>query len=96
MTFKAGRKNFYKLYFAAPKILPPSTIYLYYRGRPLYSPAMFERDRYVFALPKNLEEKMLAGELFADFTYADTPSAFRVEGKRVRVPGAILLSDRYE
>jgi hypothetical protein len=91
-----GRPNFFKLYFAAAKVLPPSRIYLFYRGRPLYCPATFERDRYSFALPKNLEEKMIAGELIADFKYVELPDIMRVGGKRVRVPGSIVLEDRYE
>ncbi len=88
--------DFFKLYFAAPKILPPSQIYIYYNGRPLYCPAVFKKDRYAFALPKNLEEKMLAGELIADFAYADLPRGAYLAGRRVRIPESIVLSDRYE
>jgi len=96
MEYRTGRTNFFKLYFAAARVIPPSRIYLFYRGRPLYCPATFERDRYSFALPKNLEEKMIAGDLIADFKYAELPEAFRIGGKRVRVPESILLEDRYE
>jgi len=96
MEYRPGRPNFFKLYFAAQTVTPPSRIYLYYNGRPLYCPAMFERDRYSFALPRNLEEKMIAGELFADFRYADLPSDLVVGGKRVRVPESIVLCDRYK
>ena len=96
MVYKPGRPCFFKLYFAAPKIIPPSRIYLFYKGRPLYCPATFDCDRYSFALPKNLEEKMIAGELFADFNYTELPRNFMADGKRVRIPGSIVLSDRYE
>lgn len=96
MEYRPRRTNFFKLYFAAPKVLPPSRIYLFYRGRPLYCPATFELDRYSFALPKNLEDKMIAGELIADFKYVDLPERMLVGGKRVRVPGSIILEDRYE
>ncbi len=96
MEYKAGRASFFKLYFAASKVIPPSRIYLFYKGRPLYCPATFDRDRYSFALPKNLEEKMIAGELIADFHYVDMPSDLLVGGKRVRVPDSIILDDRYE
>ena len=96
MDYRPGRPNFFKLYFASPKIIPPSRIYLFYKGRPLYCPATFEKDRYSFALPKNLEEKMLAGELFADFRYTDLPREMLAGGNRVRVPDSIILTDRYE
>jgi len=96
MEYRPGRPNFFKLYFASARVTPPSRIYLFYNGRPLYSPAMFERDRYSFALPKNLEEKMLAGELFADYKYTDLPRDIFVDGKRVKVPDSIILLDRYE
>jgi len=76
--------------------MPPSRIYLYYKGRPIYRPATFESDRYSFALPKNLEEKMIAGELFADFNFAVLPNSFVAGGRPVRVPESITLSDRYE
>lgn len=69
---------------------------VFYKGRPLYCPATFEKDRYYFTLPKNLEEKMIAGELFADFAYADLPQCFLIGGKRLRYPSSITLSDRYE
>lgn len=96
MEYRPGRTNFYKLYFAAARVTPPSRIYLFYRGRPLYCPAIFERDRYSFALPKNLEEKMIAGDLIADFKYVDLPSGMLVGGIRIRVPDSIILEDRYE
>jgi hypothetical protein len=96
MDYRSGRPNFFKLYFAASRITPPSRIYLFYKGRPLYCPAVFEKDRYSFALPKNLEEKMIAGELFADFRYLDLPREILAGGKRVRVPDSIILTDRYE
>ena len=96
MEHRPGRSNFYKLYHASSKVTPPSRIYLFYMGRPLYCPATFERDRYSFALPKNLEEKMLAGELIADFNYAELPDRFLIGGRRVRVPDSIILEDRYE
>ena len=97
MDYRPGVKpDFFKLYFGPPKILPPSRIYLYYNGRPLYCPAVFDKDRYAFALPKNLEEKMLAGELIADFAYAAVPRGAFYGGKPVRIPEAIVLSDRYE
>lgn len=97
VEYKSGAKpNFFKLYFGPSSLLPPSRIYLYYNGRPLYCPAVFNKDRYAFALPKNLEEKMLAGELFADFNYVVLPrGAF--SGKRsITVPESIILSDRYD
>ena len=96
MDYRKTRPNFFKLYFAAPKMIPPSRIYLFYHGCPLYCPATFDRDRYSFALPKNLEEKMIAGDLIADFKYVDLPERFRIGGKRVRVPESIILDDRYE
>jgi hypothetical protein len=96
MEHRTGRTSFFKLYFSAQKVTPPSRIYLYYNGRPLYCPAMFDRDRYSFALPKNLEEKMVAGELFADLRYIDLPEHLVISGKRVRVPESIVLCDRYE
>ena len=96
MEYKPNRPDFFKLYFAVTKVTPPSRIYLYYNGRPLYCPAVFQRDRYSFALPKNLEEKMLAGELFADFRYTGLPGDLVVGGKRIRVPESIVLHDRYE
>lgn len=97
MEYRKGSKpDFFKLYFGPPKILPPSAIYLYYNGRPLYGPAVFDKDRYAFALPKNLAEKMRAGELVADFHYADFPRGAFFGGKRVRIPESIVLSDRYE
>jgi len=96
MEYRPGRPSFFKLYFAANKLTPPSRIYLFYNGRPLYSPATFERDRYSFALPKNLEEKMIAGKLIADFNYVDVPSGMPVGGRPVKVPGSIILADRYE
>jgi len=96
MEYRLGAKtDFFKLYYAVPKITPPSRIYLYYYGRPLYCPAVFETDRYAFALPKNLEEKMLAGDLIADFAYAAVPRGMFYAGKRVRIPESIVLSDRY-
>ena len=97
MEYRPGIKpDFFKLYFGPPKVLPPSRIYLYYRGRPLYCPAVFAKDRYAFALPKNLEEKMIAGELIADFRYVDVPRGVVTGEKRLKVPEAIVLSDRYE
>lgn len=96
MEYRFGAKpNFFKLYFGPPKILPPSRIYLYYKRRPLYCPAVFEKDRYAFALPKNLEDKMLTGDLIADFDYADAPRGAFVTGSRVKIPASIILSDRY-
>jgi hypothetical protein len=96
MEYRYGAKpNFFKLYFGSRKILPPSRIYLYYKGRPLYCPAMFEKDRYAFALPKNLEEKMLTGDLIADFDYKDAPRGAFLDGSRVKIPASITLSDRY-
>ena len=62
----------------------------------MYSPATFERDRYSFALPKNLEEKMIAGDLIADFKYVELPERMLVGGKRIKVPDSIILEDRYE
>ena len=96
MEYRPGRPNFFKLYFASHEVTPPSRIHLYYHGRPLYCPAMFERDRYSFALPKNLEEIMLAGDLFADFRYIDLPAGLVIGCKRLRVPDSIILRDRYE
>ena len=96
MEYRPGRTNFFKLYFAAPRVIPPSRIYLFYRGRPLYCPATFDHDRYSFALPKNLEDKMIAGKLIADFKYVEQPERLRVGGKRVRVLESIILDDRYE
>ena len=97
MEYRPGPKaDFFKLYFGAPSIIPPSRIYIYYKGRPLYCPAVYEKDRYSFALPKGLDDKMRAGELIADFTYADLPSGAYFAGKRLRVPQSIFLSDRYE
>ena len=96
MEYRTGRPSFFKLYFSAPRIIPPRRIYLFYRGRPLYCPAEFDSDRYSFVLPKDLEEKMIAGELIADFRYVDLPDIMRAGGKRVKVPESIVLEDRYE
>ena len=96
MEYRPGRTSFFKLYFAAARVTPPSRIYLFYRGRPLYCPAMYDHDRYSFALPRNLEEKMIAGELIADFKYVDLPEPMLVGEKRVRVPESIILEDRYQ
>lgn len=97
MEYRPGSKpDFFKLYFGSPKILPPTRIYLYYNGRPLYCPAIFQKDRYAFALPKNLEEKMLAGDLIADFNYTDVPRGLVFGETRVKIPESIMLSDRYE
>lgn len=39
---------------------------------------------------------MIAGELIADFNYVDVPSGLLIGGRSVKVPGAIILADRYE
>ena len=89
------RSDFFKLYFAASRYRPPSQIYIFYNRRPLYTPAFFERDRYRFVLPRELEEKMQAGELIADFSFTELPLDQDI-GKRMATPCSIILSDRYE
>jgi len=96
INYKYGRSSFFKLYFASSKIIPPSRIYLFYQGRPLYGQATFRNDRYSFELPRILEEKMLAGALIADFHYADLPGELIIARTCNRVPRSIVLSDRYE
>jgi hypothetical protein len=95
MAPKPLKTNFFKLYFAAAQFTPKGQIYVYYNSRPLYSPAVFDEDRYYFSLPKNLEEKLIAGELIADFSYTELPFAMGTS-KHMKTPCSIILSDRYE
>jgi len=95
-TTVSGRKYYYKVYFGSLKLPTNTQIYVYYRGIPLYSPATFFGDRYVFSLPVNLEHKMLAGQLIADFSYDVIPNWRRAREKPGGAPTSILLSDRYE
>jgi hypothetical protein len=96
MDHRYRRPSFFKLYFASSKVIPPSRLYLFYEGRPLYCPATFRTDRYSFELPRNLEEKMLAGELIADFSYEELSGRLLTGRKSPPVPGCIVLRDRYE
>jgi hypothetical protein len=88
------KPNFYKLFFRRSDTPPPDQIYLFHKGMPLYTPATFRDDRYVFVLPKNLEDKMLAGALVADFSYTELSQS--VVNKHAKIPVFIVLSDRYE
>jgi len=89
------RSDFYKLYFGVSKYRPPGQLYIFYNRRPLYRPAFFDKDRYRFVLPRGLEEKMLAGELIADFSYTELPLDMS-KVKRSPTPCSIILSERYE
>ena len=84
--------DFFKLYSPPKGRTPPSDISLFYRGRPLYVKAVFAHDRYLFRLPLNLREKMITGNMYADFVFAGE------EKKRLGVltPEALILSDRYD
>jgi len=83
-----------KIIFGNFKGVPRPEIYVYYRGLPLSRPATFEGDRYAFRLPVNLEEKLLAGGLIADFCYSEFPLNEK-ESKRAESPVSIVLSERY-
>ena len=95
MSVRSHQQSFYKLYFATSGSRPSPRIYMYYGCKPLYLPAVFDKDRYYFRLPRQLEEKMLAGELIADFTYAELPLQLGAS-TRIKTPCSIILSDRYE
>jgi hypothetical protein len=85
--------DFFKLYFAAGRSTPPNQLYIFYGKRPLYRPAVFERDRYRFGLPQGLAEKMMAGDLIADFCYSELP-VLSACAKPKEVPCSIILSNR--
>ncbi len=84
--------DFFKLYTPPKGRIPHRNIYLYYRGRPLYATAVFDNDRYMFRLPLNLREKMITGNIYADFNFVSE------ENRRTRslTPEALILSDRYD
>lgn len=84
--------DFFKLYSPPSGRTPPSNISLYYRGVPLYAKAVFAHDRYLFRLPVNLREKMITGNMYADFVFSSE------EKRRVSdpTPEALILSDRYD
>ena len=95
MKIDPKKQEFFKLLSITGPDSPRERIYVYYRSRPLYSPAYFDRDRYYFGLPLDLREKMIAGELIADFNYLEWPMD-GVLSMRARTPCSILLSDRYD
>jgi hypothetical protein len=95
MTVRSKKQSFFKLYFATGGYHPSPRIYIYYDRKPLYVPAIFEKDRYYFRLPRSLEEKMMAGDLIADFSYTEIPHQTNLS-KRMNTPCSIILSDRYE
>ena len=88
------RQQFYKLIFSPSRSANRERIYLFYRGVPLVSQAEFAGDRYVFQLPKNLEEKMMAGDPIADLCFSEAPDPGPARSLRTKVPACILLSDR--
>ena len=95
MNTGSKKQRFFKLYFATRGGRPSPRIFIYYDRRPLAIPAVFEKDRYYFRLPLGLEEKMIAGELIADFSYAESPTEIGV-GKTLKTPCSLILSDRYD
>jgi hypothetical protein len=95
MIVRSRTQSFFKLYFAKGDCEPSQRIYIYYDRRPLSLPATFEKDRYHFRLPRVLEDKMMAGDLVADFSYTELPPQMGVS-KRMNTPFSIILSDRYK
>lgn len=91
----SNRKSFFKLYTPRSECRPEPRIYVYYKGRPLYLPAVFENDRYVFRLPLNLLDKMMSGGLYADFNYTEMPYDDGLLKNRSMTPVSLVLSDRY-
>ncbi len=86
--------KFEKIIFGAIRGIPRNEIYVYFNGMPLFARARFEGDRYSFLLPKNLKDKMLSGQLIADFTYTDRPGDIH-RTPTAATPTAIVLSERY-
>ena len=90
-----SRQTFYKLVFGTFKAPLQKQLRIYFNGIPLHVPARFEIDRYVFPLPLNLAEKLLAGELIADFSFAELSETLDLHGKSSESPTSIILSERY-
>lgn len=84
---------FFKLYTPPKGSIPNQNLDLYYQGRPLYSTAVFSADRYVFQLPLNLRDKMINGNMHADFHFVCGQHG---ETRNSSMPDALILSDRYD
>ncbi|MGH9947340.1 MAG: hypothetical protein ACRD6X_09085 [Pyrinomonadaceae bacterium] len=87
--------TFHKLLLVGQKCLPGSEIYVFFNGYPLPRRAVFRGDRYSFPLPIELKEKMIAGNLIADFSYAPFPDDPWLSGQPAQAPTSIVLSERY-
>ena len=85
--------TFYKLIYGQFRSRPRSELGIFYEGIPLYFKARLAGDRYVFHLPLNLAEKLLGGNLVADFGYSDLTGGQDTISKS---PTSILVSERYE
>lgn len=84
--------RFFKLYTPPAGRNPREKISVYYRGRPLFVSATFDRDRYNFQLPLNLTDKMMTGDLCADLCYTQPESGSRYNP----TPVSLIISDRYD
>jgi len=84
-------QKFYKLVFGSFRSTPHQ-LPIFFEGIPLHFPAKFDGDRYIFSLPLNLAEKMVAGELIADFCYSEVKNR---PNETSNSPTFILLSERY-
>jgi hypothetical protein len=79
--------KYFKLYTRKDFLLWES-IDIFYGDKPVNTKAIFDGDRYTFSLPPELDEKMITGDLEADFLFDNNKG-------RSTVPVSLVLTDRY-
>ena len=79
---------FFKLYHPQHPSRAKREIDIQYYETQIEAKAVFHDDRYTFSLPPELDQKMMAGEIEADFRLA--PSA-----DLTPAPVCLVLTDRY-
>lgn len=95
MQIKNGNNSFFKFYVPNIGARPNQKIAIYYKSVPLHYPAEFAADRYVFRLPKNLADKLLAGDLCVDFSISEYPDAGASPKYFSNIPRCLVITDRY-
>lgn len=80
--------TYFKLYSPRNRSRAKRVIDIVYHDERVEAKAVFDGDRYRFSLPPDLDQKMITGELEADFKFA--PAA-----DTVPAPVSLVLFDRY-
>jgi|RhiMethySRZTD1v2_1073278.scaffolds.fasta_scaffold222430_2 hypothetical protein len=90
---KRKRTTFYKLIYGQFNSKPSRELGIFYEAYLSLFQGAACGARYAFHLPLNLAEKLLGGNLIADFGYSDVSDSFDTISKS---PTSILLSERYK